>query len=330
MNFNPMVSIIIPVFNGANFLAEAIESALAQTYANIEILVINDGSSDGGLTQRVAARYEGRIRYVEKGNGGVSSALNRGIEMMRGDYFSWLSHDDLYAPDKVQSQVDALRGLADRNNFIVYSDYANQYALTGKVKPVRVPVNHAGSFRYHLAVGNDVQGCTLLIPRSAFDRCGLFNEDLRALQDYEMWFRMSETYRFAHVRRQLVINRVHKDQVGSRLRGRALAEGNRFRISCLDALTEAELSEATGDEPALAYAEIAGVFWQRGLRQASHHALTKSVHALPRASAKSLVTWPLKLAEMVTRSAVLACYMGVKKLAARYARKSAASVDLIA
>ena len=86
-SFLPKVSIVIPVYNGANFLREAIDSALGQTYPNIEILVVNDGSDDGGETESIALSYGNQIRYFRKENGGVATALNFGIEHMKGDYF---------------------------------------------------------------------------------------------------------------------------------------------------------------------------------------------------------------------------------------------------
>lgn len=92
----PKVSIVIPVFNGSDYLDKAIQSALNQSYQNVEIIVVNDGSNDGGKTAEIAKSYGDNIRYIEKENGGVSSALNRGIEAMTGEYFSWLSHDDEY------------------------------------------------------------------------------------------------------------------------------------------------------------------------------------------------------------------------------------------
>ena len=84
----PLVSIIIPVYNGSNYLAEAIDSALNQTYDNCEIIVINDGSNDNGATERIAKSYGNKIKYYSKENGGVASALNFGINMMEGEYFS--------------------------------------------------------------------------------------------------------------------------------------------------------------------------------------------------------------------------------------------------
>ena len=80
---NPLVSIIIPVYNGSNFMREAIDSALAQTYPNIEILVVNDGSTDN--TREIALSYGDKIRYFEKENGGVATALNLAIREMKGE-----------------------------------------------------------------------------------------------------------------------------------------------------------------------------------------------------------------------------------------------------
>ena len=82
--FNPKVSIVIPVYNGSDYMAEAIDSALAQTYNNTEVIVVNDGSNDGGKTREIAFSYEDKIRYFEKENGGVASALNFGIKKMEG------------------------------------------------------------------------------------------------------------------------------------------------------------------------------------------------------------------------------------------------------
>ena len=104
-----LVSIVIPVFNGARLVGEAIESALAQSWPATEIIVVDDGSNDGGATQRVLARFGDSIRVISKANGGVASALNAGIAAMRGRWFSWLSHDDLYHPLKVERYLDAMR-----------------------------------------------------------------------------------------------------------------------------------------------------------------------------------------------------------------------------
>jgi len=119
--FNPLVSVVIPVYNGATLLAKAIESALKQTYRNIEIIVVDDGSSDSGATKAVIESYIPLIRSFTKLNGGVASALNLGVQEASGSFVSWLSHDDEYLPGKIQSQIDVL---AERGvNCVVYSGY---------------------------------------------------------------------------------------------------------------------------------------------------------------------------------------------------------------
>ena len=121
MSFDPKVSIIIPVYNGSNYLREAIDSALAQTYKNIEVIVVNDGSDDGGKTESIAKSYRNKIRYIYKKNAGVSTALNAGILAAEGEYISWLSHDDVYIPNKLEVQINYLRN--ENNPVILYSDY---------------------------------------------------------------------------------------------------------------------------------------------------------------------------------------------------------------
>ena len=103
LDYKPLISVLIPVYNGSNYLEEALESVLEQTYSNYEIIVVNDGSNDEGKTKKIALKYENKIRYFEKENGGVASALNYGISKANGDYISWLSHDDIYNENKLKT-----------------------------------------------------------------------------------------------------------------------------------------------------------------------------------------------------------------------------------
>lgn len=189
----PLVSIIIPVYNGSNYLRQAIDSALNQTYDRIEIVVVNDGSCDNGATETIARSYGDKIRYFEKLNGGVSSALNLGIANMRGDYFSWLSHDDLYESDKIERQVEALQNVDGKT--LICCDYA-QIDAEGKLLNGFKPAISFRPGRIYtwqetlkgLLQKSVVHGCGLLIPKSAFDSCGGFDESLRFLQDTVMWY----------------------------------------------------------------------------------------------------------------------------------------------
>jgi glycosyltransferase involved in cell wall biosynthesis len=98
-----LISCIVPVFNGENYLAEALESILAQTYRPIEVIVVDDGSTDG--TADVAARYGDRIRYVRQNNGGPPTARNLGLSMATGEFVAFLDSDDLWHPEKLERQM---------------------------------------------------------------------------------------------------------------------------------------------------------------------------------------------------------------------------------
>ncbi len=213
---DPLVSIVIPVYNGANYMREAIDSALAQTYSNIEVIVVNDGSNDDGATKKIAKSYGDKIRYFEKKNGGVSTALNFGIQKMRGQYFSWLSHDDLYFPNKVQTEIDALRKAGDMSK-IVYSNWASMVMPARTVteyngtRPYRQEFLETGAFT---TIFQFISGCSLLIPKIYFDAYGGFDTKYRAVQDYKKWFEMFRGKRLIYLRDTLIISRSHPQQTG--------------------------------------------------------------------------------------------------------------------
>ena len=262
------VSIVIPVYNGSNYLSEAIDSALAQTYPNIEVIVVNDGSNDHGETERIALSYSDKVRYFYKTNGGVASALNLGIEKMSGDYFSWLSHDDLYCPQKVEIQVRALAGMAQSRS-IMYSDYAVFFDNAMDAKNIRLPTVPPDQFRYFITVNNILHGCTLLIPKAAFDECGGFNETLRTTQDYDLWFRMAEKFHFIHTPGVLVKARSHAEQCSEKMKSSALKEINELLSGFVKGLDEKMLGSATHKTLGLAYSGIYANFRRRGFSDAA-------------------------------------------------------------
>jgi hypothetical protein len=215
MSLYPLITIIIPVFNGSNYLKEAIESSLAQTYDNIEVIVVNDGSIDGGATESIAKSYGDKIQYICKENGGVASALNVGIKESKGEYISWLSHDDMYFPHKIKCQLDILRDDITARQ-ILYSDFEIYDVATGKSHINLTPAISPGNYlceALYLLFGGAIHGCTLLLPKACFDEVGLFNEDLRTVQDYEVWFKLLKArYEFRHIQGPLIVTRHHEGQ----------------------------------------------------------------------------------------------------------------------
>ena len=167
------VTIMIPVYNGSNYLKEAIESALAQTYKNKEIVVVNDGSTDDGKTKAIAESFGNKIKYYEKENGGVSTALNLGIQKATGDYICWLSHDDLYYPNKVERQMEEIEKYDD--NTILFSDF--DLIDENGVKFNEIHYNHEVLMAKpdYAVLRGMIGGITLLIPKQAFECLKIIN-----------------------------------------------------------------------------------------------------------------------------------------------------------
>jgi glycosyltransferase involved in cell wall biosynthesis len=267
--FNPKVSIVMPVCNGSNYLREAIDSALAQTYKNIEVIVVNDGSTDGGKTEEIAKSYGDKIRYFHKGNGGVSSALNLGIREMKGEYFSWLSHDDVYYSEKIESQIEHIKKTG--KNVILYSDYEFIDHQAKIIKRKCIPRIETNRFRLALIISDPVNGCTVLIHRDCFNQVGLFNEDLLTTQDYDMWFRLAHRYEFAHIPMVLLKSRLHPEQ-GMKTHDGHQSEVTELIARCLSDLSTDEIRKFTGEPLCLFYVKTALKLKIRSLSDASKYA----------------------------------------------------------
>lgn len=246
MNSSPKVTIVIPVYNGSKYMKEAIDSAIAQTYKNIEIIVVNDGSTDE--TDKIALSYRDKIIYFKKENGGVSTALNLAISKMTGEYFSWLSHDDVYLPEKVEKQIAYLTNLEDKNS-ILYSNYKlmdeNGDSIYQPVIHNNVMLNKKPEYALYRGC---INGLSLLINKKVFDDVGLFNEELRCTQDYDLWLKMiKKGYKFVHMPDVLVVTRLHSKQV-TNSNSKVTTEGNQLWIEMIDALSAKDKIRLEGSE----------------------------------------------------------------------------------
>lgn len=239
---NPVVSIIIPVYNGSNYMIDAIDSALNQKYPNVEVVVVNDGSKDYGATDLIAKLYGNQIHYYYKANGGVATALNYGIEKMNGEYFSWLSHDDMYLPEKIKRQIDLLSTCDDKTTLVV-----DGYHVINEKAEFLYEVNLNNMYPHELLENSlfsvfrgGINGCSLLIHKSHFERVGLFRADLRTTQDYDMWFRMFRGQNLFYTNNSNVLSRVHQEQDSQRLSKSHLKECESLWINMMKCLTDEE------------------------------------------------------------------------------------------
>jgi glycosyltransferase involved in cell wall biosynthesis len=200
--------VIIPVFNGTNYLSEAIESVLAQTFTNFEILIIDDGSTDS--TWDIIQSFGEKVRGFHKENGGVASALNLGIKEMRGDWFAWLSHDDVWIPQKLERQIDFLT--KHREFKACYSDYYEINSTGEIIRAVTTSWNQKNDAIWVLFYDVCIHGSSMIIHKTIFEKIGLFNEKLLFTQDGEMWIRILMNYEIGRVPEILIKGRIHPDQ----------------------------------------------------------------------------------------------------------------------
>ena len=196
----PKVTVIIPVFNGAAFVQRAVRSVLEQTFQDFEIIIVNDGSNDN-TEEVVRAIADRRIRYVFQPNQGPNAARNNGIRMAQGEYLAFLDADDWWLPAKLQAQLERLKERPEAGLV---------YCSTLWVKPAgEIILNEAlieGNVFPTLLFGNAVSGSasSVMVLRRVFDKVGLFDENFRRMEDWEMWLRIGAVFPFAAVRQPLV------------------------------------------------------------------------------------------------------------------------------
>jgi len=213
---NPLVSIIIPVYNGANYLERSIRSSLLQTYQNIEVIVVDDGSNDRGKTKKIALSFDDkRLRYFYKENGGVSSALNVGINKAKGKYICWLSHDDILPLKKIEEQLAFIE--QENDPFLIpYSkniviDEHNRKAKLRKQFIYKVSKNGGVRPSDYFKLKNIIFS-SLLVPTDYLKK-HKFRTELTYSQDVFALFEMLKNgYKLKYSKYGSVFYRVHSEQ----------------------------------------------------------------------------------------------------------------------
>ncbi len=239
------VTIVMPVYNGGAYFAEALASALGQDYANVEIVIVDDGSTDD--TARIVHSFRDmhreRIKYIRQENGGVAAALNTALAHATGDFFCWLSHDDLYYADKTSRQIAYHRRLGVPDACLYsgfdFIDQDSKLIRTEECDPERLSRKPA------LAVYKiGINGCTVMIPMRVIRRHGPFDTALRCTQDYDMWARIMEDHDFFLQPERLVKYRLHAGQ--GTLRDDFKVEGDRLWLRLLENVGEVGRAQLYG------------------------------------------------------------------------------------
>jgi glycosyltransferase involved in cell wall biosynthesis len=210
----PLVSVIIPTYNSADFLPQAIDSVLQQTYENIEIIVIDDGSMDH--TEAVLKPYTERIRYFKKPNGGPSAARNMGIAEARGEFIAFQDADDLWLPEKLQLQIEHFREHGQLGVVFTGSRRFNESGLldSNVRKGFTVPT---GMIFNSILTEHFIAMPSVMVRRSCLADVGLFEESLIGNEDFNLYLRLARKYPFGFVNQILVHIRVHKNNLSDNL-----------------------------------------------------------------------------------------------------------------
>jgi glycosyltransferase involved in cell wall biosynthesis len=208
---SPQVSVLLPTYNRAHYVAEAIQSALDQTFADLEVVVVDDGSTD--TTSEVLGRIaDPRVRCFRQENRGISGALNTAFRSARGRYVAILNSDDRWLPDLLAEEVAILQ--ASSNVGLVY---ARCQAMDSAGRPLArltgVPARYPGQMFKSLLHGDHICTIAVLIRRELVEQVGLWDERLIANEDWDLWLRLALVCQFHFVDKILARFRVHPGRI---------------------------------------------------------------------------------------------------------------------
>jgi glycosyltransferase involved in cell wall biosynthesis len=213
----PRVSVVMATYNMGRFLGDAIDSVVGQDHRPLELIVVDDGSTDD--TGAVLERYAGRpdVRIVRQANGGQTVAKNRGLQEASGDFVGFCDADNLWLPGKISKQLPHFD--ADGRVGVVYGECD---LIDGAGNPVayRPMTRYEGRITRQLVLDNFVTFNTALVTRRALDWAGGFNRKLRMAIDYDLWLRISTQFEFRFLPEPLAKYRVWEGQMSHDLEGR--------------------------------------------------------------------------------------------------------------
>lgn len=272
-----LVSIIIPVYNHERFIHESVTSALNQIYDNIEVIVIDDGSTDN--TSNVLKEFEDRILYIRQENRGTAASLNRGIQSSAGTFIAWLSSDDVFLPQKIQMQIELFE--KEQSLDLVYTDWIMIDADGKEIKVVRHTPPLSGNYARSIIKGNFINGSSVLLRKECFHQAGYFDESLVTDSDGDMWLRLlKHSFNFGHVSMPLLKYRWHSGNLSRK----SFIHNSYKDIVRTKAIKTYGVEELFGDlvkdnqfKPDSAYADLASFLTRKFLFKSAKSACTKSI-----------------------------------------------------
>ncbi|MGH7832308.1 MAG: glycosyltransferase family 2 protein [Candidatus Binatia bacterium] len=224
---SPLVSVVIPTWNRAEMVREAVDSVLSQNYQEFEIIVVDDGSDDG--TRAQLERYGAAVRVISQSRAGPAAARNTGVHSSRGKYLAFLDSDDLWLPEKLEAQVEFLESSPQFRICQTEEIWVRRGVRVNPKKRHRKPSGDV--FRASLALCL-VSPSAAMMTRNLFDEMGGFDERLPVCEDYDLWLRIAARHQIALIDRFLVVKRGgHENQLSRSTWGM-----DRFRVFALEKL----------------------------------------------------------------------------------------------
>ncbi|HIK08598.1 MAG TPA: glycosyltransferase [Trichormus sp. M33_DOE_039] len=210
----PKISVIIPVYNGEKTIGETVKSVLAQTFSLLEIIIINDGSTDSTLNI-IESIDDSRLQVFSYPNAGLAASRNRGLSHANCEFISFIDADDIWTQNKLESQLKSLLSSEDTSVAYSWTDYIDE---NGKVVKSGRRVTNSGDVYSKLLIYNFLEnGSNPLIRREALTSVGGFDESLAAAEDWEMWLRLAAIYKFAAVSEVQILYRLSCSSMSTNL-----------------------------------------------------------------------------------------------------------------
>lgn len=214
----PTVSVVIPTYNTASYLEEAIGSVVEQTYPAMEIIVVDDGSTDDTKKVLIDLIEKKQIIYIYQQNSGPAAARNRGIELAKGDFIAFLDADDIWLPQKLERQIPLF---LNQEIGLVYGPRIE--FDENKERTIDLP-HPAGKIFPTLIKSNFITNSSVIIRKSVLTETGNFDEDRhwQAIEDYELWLRIAARFEISCVAEPVVRYRLHSNQISHEINSKSL------------------------------------------------------------------------------------------------------------
>ena len=193
------VSIIIPTFNRRDYITTALDSVLAQSYKDYEIIIIDDGSSDD--TKEVLKPYQNNIRYFYQDNRGIPATRNKGIREAQGDYIAFLDSDDYWLPEKLKRQIECFK---QNPHYGMVATRCSSITPDGRFRKKNRP-GKSGWVLTDLFKANFIRTSSAMIEKECFEKVGLFDESLPECEEYDLWLRITKHYPIGFINEPLTV-----------------------------------------------------------------------------------------------------------------------------